>query len=505
MIPSLFGKKNDNEKNNEKDGADASVPTSQPVDEKGQSASPPGALQNSAAAKQLARATTDKINLIEVEMSALPLADAGGSPESAREKDSAQRIKDSAPDTAEASYPAAGDDPHPIWAPTIPSPTEFEPTRPAFTHSTDILLGDSMLSNAVDLSDSISNRAIEEGAILYSNGDVPLAIEVLRESIGADQINSRNSLAWLMLLELYQAIGDSKRFKNLAADYAVQFPGSSPFKSYAAAGQPSGSSPSGSSISPESNEKLEGILFKGPLSASIMPELETLKRLTPKYRTLYVDFGEINGVDAQGAKLTLRMLTAFGKSNHTLIIRGLEHLLGHLLAIVDSGVKPQYPAVWMLMFETYRLLGREEEFERKSVDYLATFEGAMPFWEPCPANMQAEVAPRSDPQGNSNPTASMIGNTGDQPTDMIALTGELVGKAEGEFARLSEFAESTNRVCVDCSELTRLDFIAAGALLNWAVGLQKNNKTIEFRRVSHLVAALLIVMGIHEFAQIERR
>jgi hypothetical protein len=42
-------------------------------------------------------------------------------------------------------------------------------------------------------------------------------------------------------------------------------------------------------------------------------------------------------------------------------------------------------------------------------------------------------------------------------------------------------------------------------LLNWAVGAQSSNKSIEFREVSNLVAALLAVMGLHEVASIERR
>jgi len=506
-----LGKNKDDGKNSGTAGTDAAaVSTAQQLTEgEGQTAPPPGARkrppappQNSDAVRNLAQATTDKIDQIELEKSrGIPVNRAPVSQASFQEAGAARLAKDLAPRAAASTrHPLAGHSAHQTRPPpTAPTFTGQDSTPPSFGRSTDVLLGDSMLSNAIDLSDSISNRAIEEAAILYANGEVAPAIDVLRESIGVGQMNYRNSLAWRMLLELYQAIGDSKRFKRLAVEYGAQFHDSSPFEPHATADQPSASP-----VPADQIPDLEGIVFKGPLNASITRDLEKLKRLTAMHQTVCVDFGEVDSVDARGAELTLRILTRFGKSKHTLIVRGGEHLLRRLLAMVESEPKEKSPVVWMLLFEMYRLLGRQDEFEQKSIEYLAILEVSMPLWEAYPPNVHADAAPGSAGEPMTTNGAAG-GSTGELQPDMIALRGELLGKADREFARLSEFAKSLNRVCVDCSELTRVDFTAAGAVLNWAVGLHKNNKTIEFRRVSHLVAALLIVMGIHEFAQIERR
>ena len=88
---------------------------------------------------------------------------------------------------------------------------------------------------------------------------------------------------------------------------------------------------------------------------------------------------------------------------------------------------------------------------------------------------------------------------------MVALSGDLLGKAEAELARLINYAAEHHKIVIDCKGLRRVDFTAAGVLLNWAVGAQGSHKTIELRDVSNLIAALLVVMGLHEVAQIERR
>ena len=50
-----------------------------------------------------------------------------------------------------------------------------------------------------------------------------------------------------------------------------------------------------------------------------------------------------------------------------------------------------------------------------------------------------------------------------------------------------------------------MDFTAAGLLLNWAVGMRGQKKDLSFIHVGHLVAALFVVMGLHEVVPIERR
>ena len=76
---------------------------------------------------------------------------------------------------------------------------------------------------------------------------------------------------------------------------------------------------------------------------------------------------------------------------------------------------------------------------------------------------------------------------------------------EHDTTALRAHAERHAHVFVDCSRLKRLDFVAAGQLLNAVTGLRAAGRTLEFAEPSHLVAALLAVMGLHELATVALR
>jgi len=58
---------------------------------------------------------------------------------------------------------------------------------------------------------------------------------------------------------------------------------------------------------------------------------------------------------------------------------------------------------------------------------------------------------------------------------------------------------------LQCRRLVRVDFGAAGELLNEIVALKAAGKYLRLRDVNHLVAALLSVMGIPELADVRLR
>jgi ABC-type transporter Mla MlaB component len=447
-------------------------------------------------AREIARATAEKIDKIESEMS-LDFT-------SARPATSAP-----APQRAPAPVPVA-------QAPIAPrNPPPPEPTRaglrnrsrrndtnsttlPSLGQTTDILLGDSILANAMELADSASSPAIEEAAILYANGQPMPAIAVLSEAVKTDSSASGNTQAWLMLFELYQALGKKAEFENLAIDYAIRFESSAPAWSEDSSDVKPVSAPTPAAQSGPSRSVVN---FKGPLSAAIVPQLDQLKRLAQKSPVLYLDFSPVTSVEASGCDLILRVFAAFQKSNHEVVIEGTEHLAEKLLAAVEVGRRDASNAIWMLLLETYRILGRQAAFEETSIDYCVTYEVSPPSWEPpSPRFRLGDEAPHVE-----EPVAAPAAEKNDGPSDAVSLVGDLVGKAEADLNRLNNFAAEHRKIVVDCRRLRRVDFTAAGVLLNWAVGAQAQGKAIEFRDVGNLVSALLVVMGLHEVAQLERR
>lgn len=63
--------------------------------------------------------------------------------------------------------------------------------------------------------------AVEEGTILYANGQAAAAESLLRDSLG--QFGRHERLPWWMLFDLYQATGQEARFESIAIDYASHF------------------------------------------------------------------------------------------------------------------------------------------------------------------------------------------------------------------------------------------------------------------------------------------
>ncbi len=369
-------------------------------------------------------------------------------------------------------------------------------TLPSLGQTTDILLGDSILANAMELTDSASSPAIEEAAILYANGQPLPAVAVLADAVKSDTSNNANSQPWAMLFELYQVLGKRAEFENLAIDYAVRFETSAPaWSESAAAAAPA---PPASPAHPSRTT----VAFKGLLGTGIVPQLDQLKRMAQKSRVLHLDFTQITSTDEVGADLILRVFAAFQKSNHEVIIEGAANLAERLLASIEVGRRDASNAAWMLLLEMYRVLGRQAAFEETSIDYCVTYEVSPPSWEaPSTKFKLGDSVPTEPEEALDSPLPEVVA----LPLDTIALAGDLLGKAEAELLRLTNFAAEHRRIVVDCSKLRRVDFTAAGVLLNWAVGAQGASKAIEFREVSNLVAALLIVMGLHEVAQIERR
>ena len=354
--------------------------------------------------------------------------------------------------------------------------------------STDIMLGDSILANAMELSDAV-NPALEEAAILYANGQDFPAVAVLADAVQTD----RSTHTWLMLLELYQALGKKPEFENLAIDYAVRFETSPPAWS-------DDGTRKAQPAKPRQPQGRAAVVFKGALDARIMPQLEQLKKLAQKNPALHLEFGQVTSVDAAGADLILRVFAAFQRSNHEVALRGAEHLATRLLAAIEVGRRDESNAVWMLLLEIYRVLGRKAAFEETSIDYCVTYEVSPPSWEPASPKFRADDA-------GPAPAVAATPQVDDEvlPADVIALSGELVGKIDADMLRLSNFVAERKRIVIDCAKLARVDFTAAGVLLNWSVGARGAGKVIEFVHVGHLVAALFVVMGLHEVVLIERR
>jgi anti-anti-sigma regulatory factor len=228
------------------------------------------------------------------------------------------------------------------------------------------------------------------------------------------------------------------------------------------------------------------------LDAQIVQSLEQLKRLAAQHAALRLDLSATESIDLVGAELLLRVLTAFKRSTHQLTLIGAERLLAALRRTVEPGRRDASDAGWMLLIETLRLLGRQDEFEESAIQYCVTFEVSPPSWEPAPSTI---VVKDEAPAPAAPPPA----------IDPLDWRGEIEKDGEPFFGRLTVAASGSRHVVIQCRYLRRMAFSSGTTLLALVMKLQGGGIKVEFRDVNALVAALFYLVGITAVATVQVR
>lgn len=427
--------------------------------------------------RELARRTAEKIDQIESEMiaAALPV------PPPPR------RIQERA---APASLP--------------PLPFTSEPRKPAdqmpalgqaapqadgrLDRDTTIVLGDTAAAGEIHVAGSHLPPQLEEAAILFANGQPQPAMATLRNAIAHGEVADAAQQAWLMLFDVMNHCGMRTEFDDTAIDFASVFEKSPPpWRELATAPAPAARAPGNGAA----------LALPAVVDESIDRLTEQARRAAAAKRPVTVDCRAVQRVTAAGAALLCGLLDVFKQSRAPLVVAEANRLFEVARAGVEPGRRDDSEAVWMLALESLRVLGERQQFDDLAIDYCVTFEVSPPSWEPMPEAIRSRPA---DPAPATQTPAAREADAGS-----FALCGELTGRMQKELASLRAWAHDRSEVIIDCRELDRLDFVAAGELLNELVMLRARNAQVVFLEPSYVVLALMIVMGIHDLAQIRRR
>jgi ABC-type transporter Mla MlaB component len=88
---------------------------------------------------------------------------------------------------------------------------------------------------------------------------------------------------------------------------------------------------------------------------------------------------------------------------------------------------------------------------------------------------------------------------------LYSLSGELMGDIKVMVADLERRPKPEGIWVIACEQLVRVDFSAAGAVLNWVAQAQAEGAAIEFQQVPRLVAAFFNLIGISDYARVVPR
>ena len=86
-----------------------------------------------------------------------------------------------------------------------------------------------------------------------------------------------------------------------------------------------------------------------------------------------------------------------------------------------------------------------------------------------------------------------------------SLAGELAGESLSTWERLDKELAGAQGLSISCAGLVRLDFVAAGSLLNWVTARDARGERVAFVDAHRLIAAFFGVIGIADHAEVAIR
>jgi ABC-type transporter Mla MlaB component len=420
-----------------------------------------------------------------------------------------------APARAPARAPASA--PAPPMAPAAPVAAPTPPARAPVGAAVSLggLQGSAGTDFAspftVEVAEVVHDPELDEAVIAFANADFEQCEQSLVALTRSNGARAQHAETWLVLFDLHRATGQQQKFEGLALEYAQQFGWSAPQwfslpKLVADAAQ---------------QDKPREQRTAGDIGW-ICPErldLDAVARLRSTTLQLPLpwvfDWSALKSVDPEAATQLSELFRQW--ATEALDMRWLsgERFLAVLSDAAPTGVKDADPAFWVLRLDALRLANRPDQFDEAAIDYCVTYEVSPPSWERARCQVRiggSGLSTQSPPLSQVSEVATSFVESGHdeqhaQPVQMAAveLSGQLVGDIGPTLAQLDKQLSSASMVTVNCQKLIRVDFVAAGDLLNWVMAKRGENRTVTFADAHRLVALFFGAMGINESASVRVR
>ena len=368
---------------------------------------------------------------------------------------------------------------------------------------------------AIDVEEFAHDPELEEAAIRFANGDDAGAEAGLLDVLSPQGQRINHDETWLTLFDLYRATGQLDRYETAAIDFAGRFGRSAPqWVSLPDAvnrlNAPSSAAPPPSQqIADWTSPALFGTQTLAALNAALAKAAQPWR----------LNWNKLNNIEVAALEGLGRLFTQWASQPVQLRFIGAANLDHVLKAATPSGDKSVNPAWWKLRMEFLRVTHQPDEFELVALDYCVTYEVSPPSWE----GAHTEYKPlQNDGSYISGHTIigdafhdsmatglmTMVGDSQIQQMSNVAtveLAGQIVGDASEALEILDAKLAGADVMVISCERLLRIDFSAAGTLLNWVSSRQAEGRQVQFVNVHRLVAAFFNVIGISEHARVIAR
>ena len=369
---------------------------------------------------------------------------------------------------------------------------------------------------SLDLADVQTDPELEEAAIRFANGDYAGAEAGLLNALQASDVASESADRWAAaLFDLYRATGQQSSFDSVAIDYAMRFGRSAPawFSLPDLLGRVM---PLSLPQEPSLSAADRPLVWESPITLDMVAMQDLLDRSASVRAPLHLHWSQLQSITPDAARLLADLFSRWCAQSVHLYFGGVEALDRTLRSQTLAGDKTAAPFWWCLRLDALRILGLQDEFELAALDYCVTFEVSPPPWQDARCELVqrgsgpgslSESSGRRDLNDQSQPIDSFRAITvhpavESLPASVVELNGEVLGDAAQALDDLQAGLKGADRLVISCSRLIRVDFSAAGSILNWVAVRESEGCHVQFRDVPRLVAAFFNVIGINEHARV---
>ena len=374
---------------------------------------------------------------------------------------------------------------------------------------------------STELGDSLADSDMEEAAIRFANGDDAGAEAGLLTALKADEVHPDLATGWAAaLFDLYRATGQQNRFDHMAAECERRFRLVPPvwFSTPELLGRAGPTQASDARAVPVSSS---ATTWTCPARFDLQALLTLKVSVSCAPEPWRLDWSMIESITPDAGEPFADLFDQWCAQPVVLHFDGAEVLDKMLRTVTPSGDRSCPLFWWRLRLDALRVMGLQDEFELAALDFCVTYEVSPPPWQAALCNYSDEAMtasgesrslnigdaddlPDLDIQSGNIPTMPMAFD--EDSTSVIELSGEVLGDAAEALGKLQVGgAQGMVRIVIACDRLIRVDFSAAGSILNWVATREKEGCHVQFRDVPRLVAAFFNVIGISEHAKIMLR
>jgi len=364
---------------------------------------------------------------------------------------------------------------------------------------------------AIEVDELATDPELEEAAIRFANGDDVGAEKGLLEALRGNGIDPVAGMSWAAaLLDLYRATNKPEQFAAAVGEFGFYFDQVMPVWAAIGDGLPLVKTVASK---PVAVTVVSGALWDCPadLTAQAMESLRDVLSSNPP--PWHLDWSQLVSIAPEAMPLLAGLFESLCAEELGLQFSGAEQLVQALRMLIRSGDRSTSKDWWTLRLNALRVMQLQDEFELAALDFCVTFEVAPPAWEAARCSYASINLPDAAAAGVAShdavtspvalPTAPI--ELDGLPALRLELKGQVVGDATQALAGLEAVGRGGSRVVVSCSGLVRVDFSAAGSILNWVATRQAEGCMVQFRDVHRLVAAFFNVIGINEHARVVPR